>query len=188
MGNYGFFALLSRMKYINRWGLMRNARQENLSEHTLEVSYIAHVLALMSDMEPTRAVLCALYHDCTEIITGDLPTPIKYDNPDIRQSYKQIEHSAAERLLAVLPSDLAQKYRPCFFEQDEQVLKIVKAADKLSALMKCVEEIQMGNRDFCSAKEAQLDALKKMNLPAVDLFIKEFLPPLEQTLDELQAN
>ncbi len=188
MGNYGFFALLSRMKYINRWGLMRNARQENLSEHTLEVAYIAHALALMSGMEPSKAVFCALYHDCSEIITGDLPTPIKYDNPEIRNSYRQIEQTAAKRLLSSLPDELAQKYMPCFFEEDEQVRKIVKAADKLSALMKCIEEIQMGNRDFCNAKEAQLKALKEMKIPAVDTFLEQFLPSHEQTLDELQAD
>lgn len=187
MKNYGFFALLSRMKYINRWGLMRNSRQENLSEHTLEVAYIAHALALMSGMEPSRAVFCALYHDCSEIITGDLPTPIKYDNPEIRHSYRQIEHTAATRLLSTLPEKLAEQYMPCFFEEDEQVKKIVKAADKLSALMKCIEEIQMGNRDFYSAKDAQLASLKAMQIPAVDTFLEQFLPSYEQTLDELQT-
>ncbi len=187
MKSYSFFALLSRMKYINRWGLMRNARQENLSEHTLEVAYIAHVLALMSGVEPSRAVFCALYHDCSEIITGDLPTPIKYDNPEIRKNYRQIERAAAERLLSALPKELSAQYEPYFFEEDKQVRKLVKAADKLSALLKCVEEIQMGNHDFCSAKEAQLTALRAMELPAVDTFLKQFLPSYERTLDELQA-
>lgn len=187
MKSYSFFALLSRMKYINRWGLMRNARQENLSEHTLEVAYIAHALALMSGMEPSRAVFCALYHDCSEIITGDLPTPIKYDNPEIRKNYRQIERAAVERLLSALPKELSARYEPCFFEEDEQVRKLVKAADKLSALLKCIEEIQMGNRDFCSAKEAQLAALRAVGLPAVDTFLEQFLPSYERTLDELQA-
>lgn len=187
MEKYSFFALLSRMKYINRWGLMRNARQENLCEHTLEVAYIAHALALMSGVEPSRAVFCALYHDCSEIITGDLPTPIKYDNPEIRKNYREIERTAVHRLLSALPKELSEAYEPCFFEEDEQIRKLVKAADKLSALLKCVEEIQMGNRDFLSAKQAQLSALKAMKLPAVDTFLEQFLPAYERTLDELQA-
>ncbi len=187
MERYSFFALLSRMKYINRWGLMRNARQENLCEHTLEVTYIAHALALMSGVEPSRAVFCALYHDCSEIITGDLPTPIKYDNPEIRKNYREIERTAEKRLLSALPKELSKEYESCFFEEDEQVRKLVKAADKLSALLKCVEEIQMGNRDFLSAREAQLSALKAMKLPAVDQFLEQFLPSYERTLDELQA-
>ncbi|MCI8649843.1 MAG: 5'-deoxynucleotidase [Anaerotruncus sp.] len=185
METYSFFAMLSRMKYINRWGLMRNARQENLSEHSLEVAYIAHVLSLLSGTDPTRAVFCALYHDCSEIITGDLPTPIKYHDPQIKDSYKQLEQTAASQLLGLLPESLAAQYHPCFFEQDEQVLQLVKAADKLSALIKCIEEIRMGNHDFESARQAQLDALAKMQLPAVEQFLQQFLPAYELTLDEM---
>ncbi len=186
MKKYGFFAMLSRMKYINRWGLMRNSRQENLSEHTLEVAYLAHALAALSGADPGRAVLCALYHDCGEILTGDMPTPVKYNNARIRESYKEIERAAQDRLLSMLPQKLAESYTPYFFEVDEQILRIVKAADKLSALIKCIEEIRMGNDDFVRARQAQLEALRKMQLPAVEIFLKEYLPSYELTLDELE--
>ena len=185
MKRFSFFAMLSRMKYIRRWGLMRNAREENLSEHSLDTAYIAHALALLSDVDPSRAVFCALYHDCSEILTGDMPTPVKYYSPQIKESYKEIEQAAAGRLLSSLPPDLQQAYRPHFFEQDPQVLAVVKAADKLSALVKCIEEIRMGNNDFQNAKQAQLEALHQMNLPAVDFFLENCLPAYELTLDEL---
>ena len=188
MKTHGFFAMLSRMKYIARWGLMRNVRQENLSEHTLEVAYFAHALALLSGVDPARPVFCALYHDCAEILTGDLPTPVKYDSAAIRDSYKQVERAAAERLLAALPDKLAAAYRPSFFEQDELVLRIVKAADKLSALVKCNEEERSGNRDFESAKRAQLEALRALRLPAAGEFLKTFLPAYELTLDEIELS
>lgn len=183
---YSFFAMLSRMKYINRWGLMRNARQENLCEHTLEVAYIAHALALLSGMAPERAVFCALYHDCAEIITGDMPTPVKYYSEGMRASYGDIERAAQERLLGTLPEALRGDYRAVFGEPDPATKQIVKAADKLSALMKCTEELRMGNRDFESARQAQLDALHGMKLPAVERFLAEFLPAFELTLDEMQ--
>lgn len=185
MKRFSFFAMLSRMKYIRRWGLMRNAREENLSEHSLDTAYIAHALALLSDVDPSRAVFCALYHDCSEILTGDMPTPVKYYSPQIKESYKEIEQAAAGRLLSTLPPDLQQAYRPHFFEQDPQVLSVVKAADELSALVKCIEEIRMGNNDFQNAKQAQLEALHQMNLPAVDFFLENCLPAYELTLDEL---
>lgn len=185
MEPYGFFAMLSRMKYISRWGLMRNSRTENLSEHTLETAYFAHALALIEGADPARVVLCALYHDCSEILTGDLPTPVKYHNPAIKESYKAIEEAAAGRLLATLPSELAERYRPCFFEKDPQVRRLVKAADKLSALVKCIEEIRMGNDDFLSARESQLAALREMGIPAVDIFLREYLPAFDRTLDEI---
>lgn len=183
---YSFFAMLSRMKYINRWGLMRNARQENLSEHTLEVAYIAHALALMAGMDPARAVFHALYHDCAEIITGDMPTPVKYYNEGMRATYGDIEAAAQTHLLATLPVELQADYRSVFTGADEQTAKIVKAADKLSALMKCTEELRMGNRDFERARQAQLDALHKMELPAVERFLKEFMPAFDLTLDEMR--
>lgn len=185
MQQYSFFAMLSRMKYINRWGLMRNARQENLSEHTLETAYIAHALCSLSGIDPRRAVFCALYHDCAEIITGDLPTPIKYHNETLRDSYKKLEADASERLLGSLPEDMQEKYRPSFFEEDLQTLKIVKAADKLSALMKCIEELRMGNRDFENARKAQEEALHAMQMPEVEQFIQQFLPAYEMTLDDM---
>lgn len=183
---HSFFAMLSRMKYINRWGLMRNARQENLSEHTLEVAYIAHALALMEGMEPAGAVFHALYHDCAEIITGDMPTPVKYYNEGMRTTYGRIEAAAQDRLLSTLPGELRAHYRAAFMETDEKTAKIVKAADKLSALMKCTEELRMGNRDFERAAQAQLDALHKMEMPAVERFLEEFMPAFSMTLDEMQ--
>lgn len=164
---------------------MRNARQENLSEHTLETAYIAHALCCLEGTDPARAVLCALYHDCSEIITGDMPTPIKYLNETLRDSYKQVERDAAARLLSYMPESMRQSYSPCFFESDPHILQIVKAADKLSALMKCIEEIRMGNRDFESARKAQEKSLRSMNLDAVDAFMEQFLPAYELTLDEL---
>lgn len=185
MKEYSFFAMLSRMKYITRWGLMRNSRQETLSEHTLDVAYIAHALALLSGLDPAKAVLCALYHDCSEILTGDMPTPVKYYNPKIKQTYKEIEQIASDRLLSTLPEELSAAYHLCFYEEDPQILQIVKAADKLSALIKCIEEIRMGNDDFLSARQAQLDALHAMDLPAVETFLEQFLPAYEMTLDEL---
>ena len=185
METYGFYAMLSRMKYIGRWGLMRNSRQENLSEHTLDVCYFAHALAAMEGADPARAVLCALYHDCSEILTGDLPTPVKYFDADIKESYKRIEAEAGRRLLSTLPADLADALSPALFEEDPQVLRIVKAADKLSALVKCIEELRMGNDDFSKAKEAQLAALHAMGMPSVERFLRELLPAYELTLDEL---
>ena len=174
MEPYGFFAMLSRMKYISRWGLMRKSRTENLSEHTLETAYFAHALALIEGAEPARVVLCALYHDCSEILTGDLPTPVKYHNPAIKESYKAIEEAAADRLLATLPPELAERYRPCFFEEDPQVRRLVKAADKLSALA-----VYRKNRDLF------LTALREMEIPAVDVFLREYLPAFDRTLDEI---
>lgn len=185
MGN-SFFAMLSRMKYIHRWGLMRNARLENLSEHTLEVAYIAHVLALMSGYPPEKVVLCALYHDCTEIITGDMPTPIKYYNTEIRTIYGDIEAAAQERLLETLPEDLRKEYAELMSPADPEAKRIVKAADKLSALIKCTEELRMGNRDFESALQAQLEAIHGMGFPAAEEFLKEFMPAFDLTLDEMQ--
>lgn len=181
-----FFAMLSRMKYIHRWGLMRNARLENLSEHTLEVAYIAHILALMSGTAPEKAVLCALYHDCTEIITGDMPTPIKYYNAEIRSIYGGIEAAAQERLLETLPGHLRKEYAEWMAPDDPEIKRIVKAADKLSALIKCTEEIRMGNRDFESARQAQLDAIHAMGFPAAEEFLEEFMPAFDLTLDEMQ--
>lgn len=184
MKKYSFFAMLYRMKYIGRWGLMRSARQENLSEHTLDTAYIAHALCALSGIPPEKAVFCALYHDCSEIFTGDLPTPVKYGSPDIRAAYKDAERQASDRLLSSLPSAMDAQYRPCF-EPDEETARIVKAADKLSALIKCIEELRMGNGDFARAKDAQLEALHAMQMPAVEEFLVRFLPAFELTLDEL---
>ncbi len=188
MKGSNFFAMLSRMKYIQRWGLMRNNRTENLSEHTLDTVYIAHVLALMSGIDPGRVVLGALYHDCGEIFTGDMPTPIKYYDPQLRESYKKVEEMAAKQLLEMLPEDLREAYQGHFFEEDTEICKLVKAADKLSALIKCLEELRAGNQEFRNARDANLAYLKEMKLPAVDRFLWEFLPAYEMTLDQLSLN
>lgn len=187
-----FFAILSRMKYIARWGLMRGTRQENLSEHTLEVAYLAHALVALGnrrfgrDLDPGKAVLYALYHDCSEIITGDLPTPVKYHDETLRDAYKRVEAEAAGRLLEKLPPELAGDFAPCF-DIPEEYAPIIKAADKLSALIKCQEERGVGNHEFDSAYETTLASLRRMALPEVEAFLAEFFPAYGYTLDEQTA-
>ena len=186
-----FFAIISRMKYINRWGLMRNTINENISEHSLETAFIAHVLALYrnvrfgGNVDPERAALLAMYHDATEIITGDLPTPVKYYNADIKAEYDKVEKMAEEKLLSYLPEDLREYYAPLFSktEEDKELWVLVKAADKLSALIKCIEERQMGNSDFTEAEKSTLQAVHDMALPEAEEFISEFLSAYHLTLD-----
>ncbi|MBR6337941.1 MAG: 5'-deoxynucleotidase [Ruminococcus sp.] len=187
-----FFAVISRMKYINRWALMRNTIQENLSEHTLETASIAHVLAIMrnkrhgGNVDPERCALLAMYHDCTEIITGDLPTPIKYYNPEIRDAYGEIEENAKNKLLSYLPDDLKEEYEPLFVptEKEKELWQLVKAADKISALIKCIDESNMGNNDFKKAESSTLNAIQKLNCIEANEFLTEFLPAYGLTLDE----
>lgn len=187
-----FFAVISRMKYINRWSLMRNTITENLSEHSLETAFIAHALALIrnkrfsGNVDPGRCALLAMYHDVTEIITGDLPTPVKYYNSKMRSTYEEIEQNAKEQLLTYLPSDMRDDYEPLFGKTDEEaeLWRIVKAADKISALIKCLEERQMGNVDFSSAEKSTLAAVKKLDLPEAEAFIREFIPAYTMTLDD----
>jgi len=191
-----FFALLSRMKYIGRWGLMRGTRTENLCEHSLETVYITHALAEIHNTFDTesaigtadvkKAVLYAAYHDAQEVFTGDLPTPVKYRNPEIRDAYKAVEHAASERLLDSLPDDLRTAYAP-YLAPDPDCLewKLVKAADKLSGLIKCREELAFGNREFAAAEQAQLAAIKNLHLPAAELFVKKYLPFYAKSLDDL---
>lgn len=187
-----FFAVISRMKYINRWALMRNTIQENLSEHTLETAYIAHVLAIIrnkrygGNVSPERCALLAMYHDCTEIITGDLPTPIKYYNPEIRDAYGEIEENAKNKLLSYLPDDIKEDYEPLFVptEQEKELWQLVKAADKISALIKCIDESNMGNNDFKKAEASTRAAIEKLGCKEANDFMKEFLPAYELTLDE----
>lgn len=189
-----FFAMMSRMKYINRWALMRNSYTENISEHSLEVSMIAHALCIIGNrrlgkkLDADRAALIAIYHDATEIITGDMPTPIKYLNKDIKGAFKEIEAGAAERLLGMLPEDLREEYRTIFFpDEDEKYLcRLVKAADKLSALIKCIEEEKAGNLEFISAGETLKNSVTDMELEEAEIFMKEFLPAYHLTLDQLQ--
>lgn len=190
-----FFAMMARMKYIERWALMRNSDAENLSEHSLEVGMIAHALAVISNvrlgsrLDVGKAALIGMYHDATEIITGDLPTPIKYFNADIKSAYKEIEGVAADKLLAFIPEDMRGYYEPVFKKDkdDEYIRKLVKAADKISALIKCIEEEKAGNREFASAKESTEKTLDSMGLKEVEIFKEEFLGSYYLTLDELQG-
>lgn len=193
---FHFFAKLSRMKYIDRWGLMHNTRKENLSEHSFEAAVLAHALAVLRNerfgggASPERAALLALFHDATEIITGDMPTPVKYYNGALRKAYAEVEDVARDRLLAQLPTDLQPIYGPLLSEgqsgsqQDQALFPLVKAADKLSALIKCVEERRMGNTEFARAEASLREALQEMNLPEVSCFLTEFLPSYSLTLDE----
>ena len=186
-----FYALLGRMKYIDRWCLMRSSRPENLCEHTLETAYIAHALVLLNrqrggQLEPEKAVLYALYHDCTEILTGDMPTPIKYDNPAIRKAYKEVEAVAEEKLLHMLPEEFQPVYAPILTVTDPETERLVKAADKLSAYIKCVEELKAGNSEFRDAAAQTRAALEEYELPEVTYFLETFMPSFSLTLDQLK--
>lgn len=190
---FHFFSMLSRMKYISRWGLMNNTKTENISEHSLQTAFFAHVLVMLENkrfngnLDPQRAAVLAMYHDCSEILTGDMPTPIKYFDPNIVEAYKKIEEKSCEKLVSMLPEDVQQEYKSIlFFEdnQDKKLVKFVKAADKLSALVKCIEELRMGNDEFKKAKETTEAVLKQMKMPAVDAFMEEFLPSFYLSLDE----
>ena len=191
---YSFGAMLSRMKYIDRWALMRNSTKENISEHSLEVAMIAHLLAVIGrvrfgkELDADRAALIGIYHDSTEIITGDMPTPIKYYNDEMRDTFKEIEDLAAIQLLAMLPDDIREEYEDLFFaqEQDAYLWKLVKAADKISALIKCVEEEKAGNTEFVNAKKMTRNSIAEMELEEVEVFFDEFFPAYQMTLDELQ--
>ncbi len=187
-----FYALLGRMRYITRWGLMRNSFSENIQEHSYQVAVLAHALALirrdilgMPCPDPDRCAVAALYHDTTEILTGDLPTPIKYYNASIKEAYKQVEHIAGNQLLEMLPEALRRSYEPLVLEDDRAVTPIVKAADKLSAYIKCVEELKAGNSEFESAARQTMEAMHAMERPELEWFITECLPAFGQNLDEL---
>ena len=190
--DYSFFAMMSRLKYINRWALMRNSREENLSEHSLEVAMISHVLCVIGNkrfgkkLNADRAALIGLYHDATEIITGDMPTPVKYFNSSIKSVYKEIEHTACGKLLSILPEDLREEYEEIFEPSNEYNYekKLVKAADKLSAYIKCLEEKKAGNNEFLQAEKATFKAVQELNLEEAEVFINEFLPAYMRTLDE----
>lgn len=188
-----FFAYLSRMRYIDRWGLMRNTFLENIQEHSHMVAVLAHALAVIQNekfggsLDVGQAAITGLYHDAPEILTGDLPTPVKYDNPAIKEAYKAVESVAADKLLTMLPPDLAPAFAPYVKEELEpELLRVVKAADKLSAYLKCVEEVKAGNQEFRQAMEQTRAALARMELPALDYFMEHFAPAFELTLDELQ--
>jgi len=188
-----FFAMLSRMKYINRWALMRNTHTENISEHSLEVAMIAHALAVISNtrfggrVNADRAALLGIYHDAPEIITGDMPTPVKYYSKQIHEAFNKVEDDACNALLDMLPEDMQDSYKPFFFktEEDAELWKFVKAADKICAYTKCLEEAKAGNSDFDKAAKTNLKALNEIDMPEVKCYIEEFLPSYNLTLDEM---
>ena len=190
---YSFFAYIARMKYIGRWGLMRSTVPENIQEHSHMVAVLAHALAVIrrdkfgGTIDPGHVAAVALYHDAPEIFTGDLPTPVKYANPAIRDAYKAVEQSAADRLVAMLPDEMRPAFGQLLSETDPEVLALVKAADKLSAHLKCLEELKAGNREFQQAAEQTLRALESYRLPELDYFMETFLPAFQLTLDELEG-
>ena len=193
MKTYPFSALFSRMKYITRWSLMRSTRAESLSEHTADTAMLAHTLCLIGKsctgtgaaLRPEVVATAALYHDAPEILTGDMPTPIKYDNPAIRNAYKDVEAVAEGKLLHMLPPELQGVYGPILTQSDPEVRQVVKAADKLSAYLKCVEELKAGNLEFKKAREQTYAALCRNPIPALSYFMEHFLDGFELTLDEL---
>ena len=187
-----FFAYLDRMKLIRRWGLMRNTVPENDMEHSMQTALIAHGLAVLGktrhqrDIDPEHVVMLALYHDVSEVITGDLPTPVKYKSPEIQGAYRDLEENARTRLLNMLPEDM----RPSFAtyitpNEDTYEWRLVKAADRISAYLKCVEEEKMGNRDFAHAKLSIQDSINQNSLPEVHEFMREFVPSFSLSPDEL---
>lgn len=189
---YNFYAMLSRMKYINRWGLMRNTITENIAEHSLDTAVLAHSLAVIGNtyfgrkIDVQRVVVLAIFHDAPEIITGDLPTPVKYYTPEIRQAYQQVERTAIDQLLTSLPEELQNTYLEILDPQqeEEELWRYVKAADKMSALIKCVEEKRMGNMDFERAESATLEHIHALHMEEAEYFIEHFLPAYSLTLDE----
>lgn len=190
---YDFFAFLSRMRYISRWGLMRNTVPENIQEHSLDVAVIVHALAMIRNtyfdgaLDPSRAALFGIFHDASEIFTGDMPTPVKHFNPNFKRSFHQLEDRARRKLLAMLPPELAREYEPLFFFEDqEEYVQLVKAADKIAALVKCIEEEKSGNREFRRAGAEHQEYLETSPLPEVRYFMEKFLPGYRLSLDELK--
>ena len=196
---YSFYAMLDRMQYINRWGLMRNNRTENIKEHSMDVAIVAHALAVIRNticlnarqkVDPLYVMGVAMLHDATEIITGDLPTPIKYRNPEITQAYKNVEGQATDTLLSLLPEELRGEYRDLFCPDRSDPMKdeayhLVKAADRICAYIKCVTEENSGNREFTSAKTVIMSTIDKLDYPEVTYFVKNFIPAYGMTLDEI---
>ena len=187
-----FYALLGRMRYITRWGLMRNTFSENIAEHSYQTAVLAHALALirrdvlkLPTPDPDRCAVAALYHDASEILTGDLPTPIKYYNPEIKTAYKQVERVAGERLLNMLPPELRASYEHDVLEDDEALAPIVKGADKLSAHIKCLEELKAGNTEFDTAARQTWEAIQAMDRPELNWFVEHCLGAFALNLDQL---
>ena len=187
-----FFAYISRMRFIQRWALMRNTAQENVQEHSHQVAVLAHALAVIRNekfggsVDAGEVAVAALYHDASEILTGDLPTPIKYDNPDIQKAYKEVEAVAERKLLNMLPRELQKAYAPLITAQSGEVEQLVKAADKLSAYIKCVEELKAGNNEFREAAAQTRKALETYDMPEVAYFMETFMDSFSLTLDELK--
>ena len=192
--SHSFFAMFSRMKYIDRWALMRNTRKENLCEHSLEVAAIAHALAVIANercgasLNTERAALLGIYHDMPEIITGDMPTPIKYGNPELKAAYKAVEKETASRLVSLLPDYMQESYKGFFVKQDsdKELWKAVKAADKISALIKCIEEEKAGSLEFAGAKKAVSTLIDELDYKPAAIFLEEFIGAYSLNLDELQ--
>lgn len=187
-----FFALISRMRYIERWSLMRNSIHENIQEHSHMVAVIAHALGVIRrdvygiDCDPEACAAVALYHDASEILTGDLPTPIKYHDDEIMSAYRRVETIASKKLLGMLPEELQPAFEPILTGRTQRELHpIVKAADKLSAYIKCIEERKAGNNEFLNAEKQTLEAIHAYNMPEAEYFIEHFIPAFEKTLDEL---
>lgn len=191
MASHVFFAMLSRMKYIHRWGLMRSTRTESIGEHSHETAVLAHALAVIENtcfggqIDADHAAVMALYHDSTEVLTGDLPTPVKYHHPALRSAYAEVEREAADRLMRMLPPELTPAFDPLVREEGAE-RAVVKAADKLSALIKCIEERRMGNCDFISAEKTLRASVESLHMKSVDYFLTHFLPAYSLTLDEQQ--
>lgn len=194
MGNNNFFSMISRMKYINRWALMRNTRTESLDAHTKEVAVIAHALAVIGNerlgksYNADRATTLALYHDAHEIFTGDMPTPVKYQNPEILTAFKGVEDSANRKIASMLPEDLQSVYLPLLTgENDPDLLPLIKAADKIAALIKCIEERKAGNTEFLSAEKSIRETSPALNIEEAQIFLREFLDSFEDTLDDMSV-
>ena len=191
MSNFGFYALVFRQKYIRRWGLMRNSSVETLSEHACEVAVVAHALALIGNRyfgknyDSDRAAAIALFHDVPEVYTGDMPTPVKYFDDDMKNGYQKVEERAVNTLLEKLPPELRPDYR-AIFDGDDELRPLIKAADKLSAYIKCVEELKAGNAEFRRAAEQTRAALDAMHLPELDYFMEHCAESFSMTLDELE--
>ena len=190
---FHFFSFMAKMKHIKRWGLMRNTREENIQEHSLQTAMIAHALAIIKntyfggEVDAEHVMAVAVFHEAGEVITGDLATPIKYYNPEIKQAYKQIERVAEQKLVGMLPDELRGEYGDLILnrEADDEVYKIVKAADKICAYLKCVEEMSAGNKEFEKAKATLKKAIKKIDMKEVQFFMDNFVPSFDLTLDEL---
>lgn len=188
-----FFAYLNRMKHIRRWGLMRATQPENDMEHALQVALLAHGIALTArrefgrEVNPEHVLALAVYHDAPEVMTGDLPTPVKYSSPELRRAYQRLEQEAGERLLSLAPAALREDYRPYLIQQDDYAHRLVKAADRIAAYIKCVEERQAGNREFLSAEQSILQSIREISLPEVQAFFNQCVPAFALSLDELSA-